>query len=402
MIYMKDSGHSQASRAKRASVHYDYWLIGVVMFLICLGLIMVASSSITIADRIYHNPLYFFWRQGIAVVLGLTAGIAILKIPLVFWQRLNVYLLLLGILLLTIVLVPGIGREVNGSMRWIHLGIVNIQGSEYVKIFIIIYMAGYLVRQEEGIRTTLSGFIKPIAIVTFIAALLLLEPDYGTAAVLFAAALGLLFVGGVPLSRFIVWVLTAFIALCSLAIISPYRMLRLTSFLDPWQDPYNSGFQLTQALIAFGRGGWLGTGLGSSIQKLFYLPESHTDFVFAVLAEELGLIGSVMVILLFFYITWRAFVIAQIAQQADKLFAAYLAYGIGLLIGLQAFINIGVNTGLLPTKGLVLPLLSYGSNSMISNCILLALLVRIEYENHFLKRNEIPEAVTSYVATGGV
>ena len=402
MIYMKNSGHSQASRAKRASVHYDYWLIGVVMFLICLGLIMVASSSITIADRIYHNPLYFFWRQGIAVVLGLTVGIVILKIPLVFWQRLNVYLLLLGILLLSIVLVPGIGREVNGSMRWINLGIVNIQGSEYVKIFIIIYMAGYLVRQEEGIRTTLGGFIKPIAVVTFIAGLLLLEPDYGTAAVLFAAALGLLFVGGVPLSRFIVWVLTAFLALCSLAVISPYRLLRLTSFMDPWQDPYNSGFQLTQALIAFGRGGWLGTGLGSSIQKLFYLPESHTDFVFAVLAEELGLIGSVMVILLFFYITWRAFVIAQIAQQADKLFAAYLAYGIGLLIGLQAFINIGVNTGLLPTKGLVLPLLSYGSNSMISNCILLALLVRIEYENHFLKRNEIPEAVTSYVATGGL
>jgi len=402
MAYIKESAHPQASRIKRTSVHYDYWLVGVTAFLICLGLIMVASSSITVADRIYHNPLYFFWRQAIAVALGLTAGLVILKIPLFVWQRLNVYLLLLGILLLTIVLVPGIGREVNGSMRWINLGMVNIQGSEYVKIFIIIYLAGYLVRQGEGLRTTLSGFIKPIGVVTFIAGLLLLEPDYGTAAVLFAAALGLLFVGGVPLSRFIVWVVTAFLALCSLAIISPYRLLRLTSFLDPWQDPYNSGFQLTQALIAFGRGGWLGTGLGSSIQKLFYLPESHTDFVFSVLAEELGLIGSVLVILLFFFITWRAFVIAQIAQQLGKQFAAYIAYGIGLLIGLQAFINIGVNTGLLPTKGLVLPLLSYGGNSMISNCILLALLVRIEYENHFLKRQEIPEAVTSYVAAGGL
>ena len=402
MTHKREQGHLQASRVRRAAEHYDYWLIGVTLFLICLGLVMVASSSITIADRIYHRPLYFFWRQGIAVVLGLSAGLAILKIPLQVWQRLNVYMLLLGLVLLTIVLVPGIGREVNGSMRWIHLGVFNIQGSEYVKIFIIIYMAGYLVRQEEGIRTTLAGFLKPIAVVTFIAGLLLLEPDYGTAAVLFATALGLLFVGGVPLSRFIIWVTTAFLALCSLAIISPYRLLRLTSFLDPWQDPYNSGFQLTQALIAFGRGGWLGTGLGSSIQKLFYLPESHTDFVFAVLAEELGLVGSVLVILLFFFITWRAFVIAQIAQQMGKQFAAYTAYGIGLLIGLQAFINIGVNTGLLPTKGLVLPLLSYGSNSMISNCILLALLVRIEYENHFLKHNEIPDATTRYVAAGGV
>lgn len=402
MTSPKDAGRSQASRIKREPVHYDYWLIGVIIFLICLGLIMVASSSITIADRIYNKPLYFFWRQGIAVLLGLAMAFVVLKIPLLIWQRLSVYLLLLGILLLTIVLIPGVGREVNGSVRWINLGVFNIQGSEYVKIFIIIYMAGYLVRQEEGLRTSLSGFIKPILVVTFIAGLLLMEPDYGTAAVLFAAALGLLFVGGVPLSRFIVWVFTAFLALCSLAVISPYRLLRLTSFLDPWQDPYNSGFQLTQALIAFGRGGWLGTGLGSSVQKLFYLPESHTDFVFAVLAEELGLVGSVIVILLFFFITWRAFVIAQIAQQMGKQFAAYTAYGIGLLIGLQAFINIGVNTGLLPTKGLVLPLLSYGSNSMISNCILLALLVRIEYENHFLSRSEIPEAATTYIATGGL
>lgn len=402
MAHIRKQGSSQASREKRSPVHYDYRLIGVVIFLICLGLVMVASSSITIADRVYHNPLYFFWRQGIAVVLGLTAGFIILKIPLVVWQRINIYLLILGILLLILVLIPGIGREVNGSMRWINLGLFNIQGSEYVKIFIIIYLAGYLVRQGEGLRTSLGGFIKPIAVVTFIAGLLLLEPDYGTAAVLFAAALGLLFVGGVPLSRFMVWVVTAFLALCSLAVISPYRLLRLTSFLDPWQDPYNSGFQLTQALIAFGRGGWMGTGLGSSIQKLFYLPESHTDFVFAVMAEELGVVGSVLVILLFFFITWRAFVIAQIAQQLGKEFAAYIAYGIGLLIGLQAFINIGVNTGLLPTKGLVLPLLSYGSNSMISTCILLALLVRIEYENHFFKRKELPDAATNYIAAGGM
>ena len=391
-------GIPQASRRMRSQVHYDFWLIGIAGLLVSLGLIMVASSSITIADKLYNNPLYFFWRQCIAVVLGLTAGFVILKIPLVFWQRTSMYLLVLGIVLLVLVLIPGIGREVNGSMRWINIGAVNIQGSEYVKIFIIIYLAGYLVRHEEGVKTTLSGFIKPVFVVTFAAGLLLLEPDYGSAAVLFATALGMLFVGGVPLSRFCAWVFTAVTALLSLAIISPYRLQRLTSFLNPWEDPYNRGFQLTQALVAFGRGEWTGTGLGSSVQKLFYLPESHTDFVFAVLAEELGVTGCVIVILLFFFIIWRAFVIARIAEQLGKQFAAYIAYGVGLLIGLQAFINIGVNSGLLPTKGLTLPLVSYGSNSVFCNCVLLALLVRIEYENHFLKRKEIPDVVPSYVA----
>ena len=394
----KQTSYSQASRRKRNPVHYDFWLIGIIGFLICLGLVMVASSSITVADRLYNNPLHFFWRQSIAVVLGVTAGFIILKLPLVIWQRISMYLLLFGIVLLILVLIPGIGREVNGSMRWINFGFFNIQGSEYVKIFIIVYLAGYLVRHEEGLKTTLNGFIKPVIVVTFVAGLLLLEPDYGAAAVLFATALGMLFVGGVPLSRFFAWVFTAATALFCLAIISPYRLTRLTSFLNPWEDPYNRGFQLTQALIAFGRGEWTGTGLGSSVQKLFYLPESHTDFVFAVLAEELGVVGSIIIILLFFFITWRAFVIAQIAEQLGKKFAAYIAYGAGLLIGLQAFINIGVNTGLLPTKGLTLPLVSYGSNSMICNCILLALLVRIEYENHFLKRKEIPDPVPSYVA----
>lgn len=396
MSYRNTNSYSQASRNIRQLRQYDFWLISVSVFLLSLGLVMVASSSITISDRIYGSSLYIFWKQLITVCIGLAVGFVVLKTPLMVWQKVNVYLLLIGISLLILVLIPGIGKEVNGSMRWINLGSLTIQSSEFIKIFLICYMAGYLVRHSEHVQSSLNGFIKPIGVVTLIASLLLLEPDYGTAAVIFATCLGMLFMGGVPLIRFFAWVLAAFAALTSLAIVSPYRMQRLTSFIDPWQDPFNSGFQLTQALIAFGRGEVFGVGLGSSIQKLFYLPEAHTDFVYAVLAEELGIVGSVIVILLYFFIVWRAFVIASVAEQLESYFSAYTAYGIGLLIGLQAYINIGVNTGLLPTKGLTLPLMSYGSNSMISNCILLALLIRIEYENRGAIGKE-PSGGSTYV-----
>ncbi|MGH7461609.1 MAG: peptidoglycan glycosyltransferase FtsW, partial [Longimicrobiales bacterium] len=254
------------------------------------------------------------------------------------------------------------------------------------------------VRHGEELRKSFAGFIRPIAVVTLLSGLLLLEPDYGAAVVIFATALGMLFMGGVPLSRFLAWVLTASVALASLAVLSPYRLQRLTSFLNPWDDPFNTGFQLTQALIAFGRGEWFGLGLGSSVQKLFYLPEAHTDFVFAVLAEELGLVGSLLAILLYFFIVWRAFVIAQVAEQSGRAFAAYLAYGIGLLIGLQAYINLGVNMGVLPTKGLTLPLMSFGSNSVVVCCVLIALLIRIEFENHEVRRRQLPEAAARYAA----
>jgi len=290
------------------------------------------------------------------------------------------YLLLFGIVLLILVLIPGIGREVNGSMRWINFGFFNIQGSEYVKIFIIVYLAGYLVRHEEGLKTTLNGFIKPVIVVTFVAGLLLLEPDYGAAAVLFATALGMLFVGGVPLSRFFAWVFTAVTALFCLAIISPYRLTRLTSFLNPWEDPYNRGFQLTQALIAFGRGEWTGTGLGSSVQKLFYLPEAHTDFLFAILSEELGFIGVCIVVALYALLFVRAFRIGLLAERCGNRFAAYMAYGIGMWLLMQACINMGVNMGLLPTKGLTLPLMSYGGSSLVVCCMAIGLLLRIHCE----------------------
>ena len=392
----------QASLREQAARHhglmnrYDFFLITLSLFLIGLGLIMVASTSMTVADRVHSDPFYFFWRQFIAVLIGLGCGVLVVKIPLTFWQTLSVYLLVIAVVLLVLVLIPGIGKEVNGSMRWINLGPANLQGSEVAKLFTLMYLAGYLVRHGEKVCTTFSGFIRPIGVVTLVAGLLLLEPDYGAAVVLFATTLGMLFVGGVPLSRFFAWVSVATVALFSLAVLSPYRMQRLVSFLDPWQDPFNSGFQLTQALIAFGRGEWFGVGLGSSIQKLFYLPEAHTDFVFAVYAEEFGLVGVTVLILMFFFIVWRAFVIAQVAQQEGKLFSAYLAYGIGLLIGLQAFINIGVNMGVLPTKGLTLPLISYGNNSMIISCVLIALLIRIEYENRNPSFHEAGGSVPDY------
>ena len=387
-------GH--ATRQNGIPLQYDLFLITVSLFLIGLGLVMVASTSMTIADRVYSDPFYFFWRQSFAVLIGLGMGIIVIKIPLAFWQNLSVYLLAVAIMLLVLVLIPGIGKEVNGSMRWISLGPVNLQSSEPAKLFSLMYLAGYLVRHSEKVCTTFSGFIHPVGVVTLVAGLLLLEPDYGAAVVLFATTLGMLFVGGVPLSRFFAWVMVASVALFSLAVLSPYRMQRLVSFLDPWQDPFDSGFQLTQALIAFGRGEWFGVGLGGSIQKLFYLPEAHTDFVFAVFAEELGLVGVTILILTFFFIVWRSFVIAQLAQQSGRLFSAYLAYGIGLLMGIQAFINIGVNMGVLPTKGLTLPLISYGSNSMIISCILIAFLIRIEFENRNPKFPEINGGTPDY------
>ena len=366
---------------------YDAWLMTVIFLLISLGLVMVASSSIAIADRQFHEPLHYFWRQMFSAAIGLSFVVAALKIPLSVWEFLSVPLLVLALLLLLLVLIPGIGREVNGSTRWISVGSLAIQASEPVKLCVIVYLASYMVRHGEHVRNNFAGFIRPICVLTIVAGLLLLEPDYGSCVVLFATALGMLFMGGVPLGRFFAWVLTAVVVLASLAVLSPYRIQRLMSFVDPWQDPFNSGFQLTQALIAFGRGDWFGVGLGSSVQKLFYLPEAHTDFVFSVFAEEFGLMGTTILILLFSFLVWRAFVIGHIAERMGKLFAAYLAYGIGLIIGVQAFINMGVNLGVLPTKGLTLPLLSYGGNSMVITCLLLGILLRVDVENRQIKRS---------------
>ena len=374
---------------KGASSPYDFLLVTVSLFLVLSGLVMVASASITKADKMYASPLFFFWKHLISVVIGFSGAYVVLNIPLAKWQKVGAWFLLLTILFLIAVLIPGVGREVNGAMRWVSFGPINVQSSEIAKVCVVIYLAGYMVRQEEKVRTTFSGFIRPVAVVTLVAGLLLLEPDFGSAVVLFGTALGMLFMGGVPLSRFFIWVLTASISLLGIAVLSPYRMRRLTSFMDPWQDSQNTGYQLAQALIGFGRGEWFGVGLGSSIQKLFYLPEAHTDFIYAVLAEEFGLIGTTSIILLYFLIIWRAFLIGETAQQAGRLFSAYLAYGIGLIIGIQAFINIGVNMGVLPTKGLTLPLISYGNNSIVIYCVLIAFLLRVEMENRMPKKSSV-------------
>jgi cell division protein FtsW len=385
MLKTQAISFNNTQNRKRLLSPIDPIVVSVGIFLLLTGLVMVASSSISIADNLHSNPLYYFWRQLISVVLGFSVSLVILNTPLSVWERFSTCFIFIAFILLIVVLIPGIGREVNGSMRWISLGLINIQSSEISKVCLILYLAGYMIRHEEKIRVSFSGFIHPIIVVTLISGLLLLEPDYGSTVVIFSTALGMMFMGGVPLSRFFMWVLTASTTLLSLAVLSPYRLQRLISFMDPWQDPFNTGFQLTQALIAFGRGDWLGVGLGSSIQKLFYLPEAHTDFIYSVLAEEFGLIGSTLIIILYFVIVWRAFLIGETAQKTGKLFSAYLSYGIGLLIGIQAFINIGVNMGVLPTKGLTLPLISYGNNSIIISMILISFLIRIEMENRMPK-----------------
>jgi len=358
----------------------DYWLVTSVMILATLGLVMVASASITFADREIGQPFYYAFRQAIYIGLGLAVGVALFKLRLVDLERMGMVLLLSAIAMLLLVLVPGVGVEVNGAARWINAGLFRLQVSEPAKLLFIIYLASYLARHGEEVRTRISGFMKPIGLLAIAALLLLLEPDFGATVVLTATVMGMIFMAGVKLVQFSGALGLAGLLLGSLAVSSPYRMNRLTTFMDPWADPFDSGFQLTQSLIAIGRGEWFGVGLGGSIQKLFYLPEAHTDFVFAVLAEELGLLGVCLIIVLYAVLVWRAFAIAAQAVKAENLFAAYLAYGIGIWFGLQSFINIGVNMGLLPTKGLTLPLMSYGGSSMIVMCAAIALLLRIDYE----------------------
>ena len=358
----------------------DYWLVASVVALTSLGLVMVASASITFADREMGQPFYYTFRQAVYIGIGLLVGMLLFKVRTVELERMGMLLLLSALAMLLLVLVPGIGVEVNGATRWINAGLFRLQVSEPAKMIFIIYLASYLARHGEEVRTRVSGFMKPIGLLAIAALLLLLEPDFGATVVLTATVMGMIFMAGVKLVQFSSVLGAAGLLLASLAVSSPYRMHRLTTFMDPWADPFNSGFQLTQSLIAIGRGEWFGVGLGASIQKLFYLPEAHTDFVFAVLAEELGLLGVGVIIFLYAVLVWRAFVIAAQAVRAESFFAAYLAYGIGIWFGLQSFINVGVNMGLLPTKGLTLPLMSYGGSSMIVMCAAVALLLRVDYE----------------------
>lgn len=362
----------------------DLYLLGAAVALMGLGWVMVGSASVAIADSRFGQPTYYLWRQGLFLLLGLVTAFGVWRIRLAFWEKLGPVLLLLGLGLLLLTLIPGIGVEVNGSRRWLALGPIRLQPSELVKLFMVIYLSGYLVRRSAEVRT-IRGFLFPVGVFAMAGLLLLLEPDFGAVVVLFATLLGMLFLGGAHLWHFLLLAALGGASLAALAWYSPYRMQRLTSFLDPWADPLNSGYQLTQALIAFGRGEWLGVGLGNSIQKLFYLPEAHTDFLYAVLAEELGLMGSLAVIALFAVFIYRVLLIGRAAERAGRTFGAHLAYGLGIWIGLQAFINLGVNMGVLPTKGLTLPLMSAGGSSSIVTCVAVALILRVDLETRFPK-----------------
>lgn len=366
----------------------DPWILISALLLLALGLLMVASASIPIGAHPKTGngqPFFFLIRQGIFVLIGLFAAGVVFQIPITRWRRAGPLLLLAAVGLLAAVLIPGIGKEVNGSIRWIGVGPINVQVSEIAKLFALVYVADYLKRhgaelQTSHFKTSALALGRPIAVLGVLAILLLLEPDFGSVIVLMATALGMVFLAGVNIWQFMVLQAGTATAMAVLLWSSPLRRARLISFLDPWADWQNSGYQLTQSLIAIGRGELFGVGLGESVQKLFYLPEAHTDFLFAVLAEELGLAGILLVITLFMTLVWRAFKVAQRAERLDMQFSAWLAYGIGLWFGIQSLFNMGVNMGVLPTKGLTLPLMSYGGSSVVVMCVTLAVLMRIDVE----------------------
>lgn len=379
-----------SSQSAQPSIFYDRYLLLATLGLLAIGLLMLASASISVSDHFYHSPFHFLIRQVSCLLLGLILSIFVLRFDLSLWQKISGILLIFSLILLVMVLIPGIGRQINGSMRWLGVGPFGIQVSEFAKLSVIIYMAGYLVRHEQAVRTNSSGFLRPLIVLGIIGALLLKEPDFGATTVIITTALGMMFLAGARLWQFLVLLFCVVVGLFFLALTSPYRLLRLTTFLNPWANPFDSGYQLTQSLIAFGRGGWFGLGLGESIQKLFYLPDAHTDFLFAVTAEELGLIGAIAIIGLFVLLVSRALKIGRYADKQGRPFAAYLAYGIGIWLSIQAMINMGVNIGLLPTKGLTLPLMSYGGSSMMMTCVAIALLFRIDYESRLLKAGRRP------------
>ena len=378
---MNTATMSYGVRAReRMPFAWDSLTLGLIAALLLVGLIMVTSASMSIAARDMGDPFYFLERQFIFTMAGLAFAWMVTRIPTELWDKYGLALLLLGLLLLILVLIPGLGARVNGARRWLRIGVLNFQVSELAKVLVLTWLCSYCVRKRTELESTLPGLAKPFALLSVTAVLLLIEPDFGAATVLFATGFAVLFIAGARLRYVALLVTTAVLAFVLLALTSPYRLKRLMIFVHPFDDPFNGGFQLTQSLIAIGRGSWFGVGLGSSVQKLFYLPEAHTDFVFAVLAEELGLVGVVGVIALFVALVWRAFHISRMAAQAGLRFQAYLAMAFGIWLGLQAIVNIGVNMGVLPTKGLTLPLLSYGRSSLLVSLAWLGVLLRIYHE----------------------
>ncbi len=371
---------SDLKKINIATMHIDGTLMIVSISLLLIGYIMVTSASLHLGTKMVGDSFHYPIRQFIHILLGLVIAGIVAAIKLKFWEQSGSWLFIAGIALLVMVLIPGLGVRVNGSVRWLQLGSIRVQVSEVVKLISVIYMAGYVTRHQAFLRSSAYGLLKPLILLSFACFLLLLEPDFGSAVVLLVIAMGVMFMSGARLWQFAILLLLVSVLALMLVYFSPYRWARMTSFTNPWADPLASGFQLVQALISFGRGEWLGVGLGGGIQKLFYLPEAHTDFLFSVIAEELGFIGVLVVIGLFSILIWRAISIGYNAEKAGLKFAAYIAYGLGIWFGFQAIVNMGVNMGVLPTKGLTLPLMSYGGGSMIVMCAAMALLFRVHYE----------------------
>lgn len=367
----------------------DPLLLWSALGLLLAGLVMVYSASIATAEGsgfTGHQPAYFLVRHAVYLAIGLVAGLMAFQVPLRFWQQFAPAAFLVGIVFLAVVLLPGIGRSVNGAQRWIGLGPINLQPSEFMKLLAALYAADYTARKLTDMDSFRRGFVPMALVMLLVGGLLLKEPDFGAFVVVAAIAFGILFLGGVNARIFALLAVVAVVGFAALVYFSEYRRQRILFFLDPWQDSFGKGYQLSHALIAFGRGEWFGVGLGASVEKLFYLPEAHTDFLLAVIAEELGFVGVLGIISLFALLTWRCFAIGRQALLLDRIYAGLVAQGIGIWIGFQSFINMGVNMGLLPTKGLTLPLMSFGGSGVVANCVALAVLLRVDYENRRLMR----------------
>jgi cell division protein FtsW len=388
----------QALRRDELPGRFDPWLLAIAIALAAFGIVMVASSSIAVAEGSGLSPYYYLVRHLMFIVLGTGLGVAVALTPLAFWERHSRVLLMLCLLLLLVVFLPGIGVRVNGARRWLRMGISNFQAVEAVKVLLVIYLASYLVRFQAAVQTRLSATLKPLLVAGVLVALLLMQPDFGSASLVLAITLGMIWLGGAALRHLIGLGAAVAPVMAWAAMSEAYRMRRLTTFLDPWKDPFNDGFQLVQALIAVGRGDWFGVGLGASVQKLFYLPEAHTDFIFAVIAEELGLAGVLVVVVLFALLCTRLFLLGRRCIERDMGFQGYLCFGVGLWISIQALVSMGVNLGLLPTKGLTLPLISSGGSSLLMTVVAIALCLRASYE---LTRAEAIAEVTPPASEGG-
>lgn len=356
------------------------WISLSAIALVCIGWVMMTSASMDLGAEKFNSPFFHFKRHGLYILVALVIAYSVSRLPMQFWFNYGWAFLLISFVLLSIVLIPGIGKEVNGSRRWLGLGPLTLQASEVAKLCVLFYMAGYLQRRQEEVRQNWMGFIKPIIVLIVLIVMLLSEPDFGAVVVMLGCTMGLIFLAGVKIGQFMTMIVVSLSAVAVMAMSSEYRMRRLMAFSDPWADQYNSGYQLIQSLIAYGRGEWFGVGLGHSVQKLFYLPEAHTDFVFAILAEELGLLGVISVIGIFAILVANLMRLSRRAMDADQPFMAFVVAGSALIIAGQAFINIGVTSGFLPTKGLTLPFVSYGGSSLIACCCMIALAYRVHFE----------------------